>query len=193
MIKSDAYIISLLEQHSVLLYLWASSFPSSRRDLSSWFPYDFDQCHQLLYGQRGFWEESMATHSSILAWRIPMNRRAWQATVHRVAKSRPWLKQLSTHVHREIRYIRKTEQVVLCPCLTSEIYPGIGICTSWQIDGKTVKTVTDFIFLGSKMTADDDCNHEMKRLLLLGRKAMTNLDSSIEKRRLYFAKEDLYC
>ena len=49
--------------------------------------------------------------------------------------------------------------------------------TSWQIDGKTVETVTDFIFLGSKITADGDCSHEIKRRLLLGRKVMTNLDS----------------
>ena len=49
--------------------------------------------------------------------------------------------------------------------------------TSWQIDGETVETVADLIFLGSKITADGDCSHEMKRCLLLGRKAMTNLDS----------------
>ena len=49
--------------------------------------------------------------------------------------------------------------------------------TSWQIDGETVETVADFIFLGSKITADDDCSHEIKRYLLLGRKVMTNLDS----------------
>ena len=52
-----------------------------------------------------------------------------------------------------------------------------GPITSWQIDGKTMETVTDFIFLGSKITADGDCSHEIKRCLLLGRKAMTNLDS----------------
>ena len=54
--------------------------------------------------------------------------------------------------------------------------------TSWQIDGETVETVTDFIFLGSKITADDDCSHEIKRHLLLGRKAMTNLDSLLKSR-----------
>ena len=52
-----------------------------------------------------------------------------------------------------------------------------GPITSWQIDGDTVETVTDFIFGGSKITADDDCSHEIKRCLLLGRKVMTNLDS----------------
>ena len=54
--------------------------------------------------------------------------------------------------------------------------------TSWQIDGQTMKTVRDFIFLGSKITADGDCSHEIKRRLLLGRKAMTNLDSLLKSR-----------
>ena len=53
---------------------------------------------------------------------------------------------------------------------------------SWQIDGKTMETVTDFIFLGSKITTDGDCSHEIKRCLLLGRKAMTNLDSILKSR-----------
>ena len=54
--------------------------------------------------------------------------------------------------------------------------------TSWQIDGETMETVTDFIFLGSKITADGDCSHEIKRGVLLGRKAMTNLDSLLKSR-----------
>ena len=54
--------------------------------------------------------------------------------------------------------------------------------TLWQIDGETMETVTDIIFLGSKITADGDCSHEMKRYLLLGRKAMTNLDSILKSR-----------
>ena len=57
-----------------------------------------------------------------------------------------------------------------------------GPITSWQIDGETMETVTEFIFLGSKTTADDDCSHEIKRCLLLGRKAMTNLDSVLKIR-----------
>ena len=56
------------------------------------------------------------------------------------------------------------------------------LITSWQIDGETVETVTDFIFLGSKITADGDCSHEIKRFLLLGRKVMTNLDSILKSR-----------
>ena len=58
----------------------------------------------------------------------------------------------------------------------------MGFCgiTSWQIDGETVETVSDFIFLGSKITAEGDCSHEIKRRLLLGRKVMTNLDSILK-------------
>ena len=59
--------------------------------------------------------------------------------------------------------------------------------TSWQIDGETMETVTDFVFLGSKITANGDCSHEIKRWLFLGRKAMTNLDSILKKQRHYFA------
>ena len=56
--------------------------------------------------------------------------------------------------------------------------------TSWQIDGETVETVTDFIFLDSKITADGDCSHEIKRRLLLGRKVLTNLDSMLKSREI---------
>ena len=59
-----------------------------------------------------------------------------------------------------------------------------GPITSWQVDGETMKTVRDFIFLGSKITADCDCSHEIKRCSLLGRKAMTNLDSILKSRTL---------
>ena len=61
--------------------------------------------------------------------------------------------------------------------------------TPWQIEGETMETVTDFIFLGSKITENGDCSHETKRCLLLGRKAMTNLDSNIKKQRHYFANK----
>ena len=57
-----------------------------------------------------------------------------------------------------------------------------GPITSWEIDGETVETVSDFIFLGSKITADGDCSHEIKRCLLLGRKVLTNLDSILKSR-----------
>ena len=64
-----------------------------------------------------------------------------------------------------------------------------GPITSWQINGETMETVTDFTFLGSKITADDDCSHEIKRHLLLGRKAMTNLDSVLKTRDITLPTE----
>ena len=68
--------------------------------------------------------------------------------------------------------IQKTKIMASCPI------------TSWQIDGETMKTVTDFIFLGSKITADGDCSHEIKRCLLLGRKAITHLDRAFRNRNI---------
>ena len=59
-----------------------------------------------------------------------------------------------------------------------------GPITSWQIDGKTMETVRNFVFLGSKITVDGDCNHEIKTHLLLGRKAMTNLDSTLKSKNI---------
>ena len=67
-------------------------------------------------------------------------------------------------------YLQKTKTVASSPI------------TSWQIDGETMETLTDFIFLGSKITADGECSHEIKRRLLLGRKVMTNLDSILKSR-----------
>ena len=66
-----------------------------------------------------------------------------------------------------------------------------GPITSWEIDGEIVETVSDFIFGGSKITADGDCTHEIKRPLLLGRSAMTNLDSILKKQRHYSANKGL--
>jgi len=68
---------------------------------------------------------------------------------------------------------------------------AFGPITSWQIDGETVETVADFIFGGSKITADGDCSHEIKRCLLLAWKAMTNLDRQIKKQRYYFVNKGL--
>ena len=64
-----------------------------------------------------------------------------------------------------------------------------GPITSWEIDGATVETVSDFLFLGSKITADGDCNHEIKRCLLLGRKVMTNVDSIFKSRDITLSTE----
>ena len=75
---------------------------------------------------------------------------------------------------------------------------AFGLITSWQIDGEKVEAVTDFIFLGSKITVDGDCSHEIKRRLLLGRKAMTNLDSALKSRditlltKVYMVKAMLF-
>ena len=63
-----------------------------------------------------------------------------------------------------------------------------GPISSWQVDGQTVETVADFTFLGSKITADGDCSHKIKRCLLLGRKVMTNLDSILKTETLFFNK-----
>ena len=94
----------------------------------------------------------------------------------RMAESEEDLKSLLMKVKEEsekvgLKFnIQKTKIMVSCPI------------TSWQIDGETVETVADFIFLGSKITADGDCSHEIKRCLLLGRKVMTNLDSILKSR-----------
>ena len=67
-----------------------------------------------------------------------------------------------------------------------------GPITSWEIDGETVETVSDFIFGGSKITADGDCSNEIKRCLLLGRKAMTNLDSILKSRDITLQQRSIY-
>ena len=82
------------------------------------------------------------------------------------------------------------EKVVLKLNVQKTKIMASGPITSWQIDEETMETVRDFIFLGSKITADGDCSHEIKRCLLFGRKVMTNLDS-ILKSRDYFANKGL--
>ena len=76
----------------------------------------------------------------------------------------------------------KSEKVGLKLNIQKTKIMASGPITSWQIDGKTMETVTDFILLGSKITADGDCSHEIKRCWLLGRKVMTNLDSILKSR-----------
>ena len=73
-----------------------------------------------------------------------------------------------------------SEKAGLKPNLQKTKIMASNPITSWQIDGETMKTVTDFLFLGSKITADGDCSHEIKRCLLLGRKSMTNLDNILK-------------
>ena len=86
------------------------------------------------------------------------------------------LKSLLMKVKEESEKVGLTLNIQTTKIMTS------GPITSWQIDGKTNETVRDFIFLGSKITADGDCSHEIKRHLLLGRKAVTNLDSTLKSR-----------
>ena len=98
-----------------------------------------------------------------------------------MAESKEELKSLLMKVKEETEKvglnlnIQKTKIMASCPI------------TSWEIDGETVETVSDFIFGASKITAEGDCSHEIKRQFLLGRKAMTNLDSIFKKQRRYFA------
>ena len=79
---------------------------------------------------------------------------------------------------------QKSEKVGLKLNIQKTKIMASGPITSWQIDGETVETVSDFVFLGSKITADGDCSHEIKRCLLLGRKVMTNLDSILKSRTI---------
>ena len=93
-----------------------------------------------------------------------------------MAESEEDLKSLLTKVKNE------SEKVGLKPNIQKTKIMASGPITSWQIDGETVETVADFTFLGSKITADGDCSHEIKRCLFLGRKVMTNLDSIFKSR-----------
>ena len=81
-----------------------------------------------------------------------------------------------------MRVKKESEKAGLKPNIQKTKIMASGPITSWQVDGQTMETATDFIFLGSKITVDSDCSHEIKRRLLLGRKAMTNLDSVLKSR-----------
>ena len=82
----------------------------------------------------------------------------------------------------EVKVKEESEKVGLKLNIQKTKNMASGPITSWEIDGETVETVTDFIFLGSKITVDGDCSHEIKRHLLLGKKAMTNLDNILKSR-----------
>ena len=105
-------------------------------------------------------------------WEMVKNREAWSAAVH------PW-GRTESDMTEQLNWWRPTKTKIMA---SSPI-------TSWQIDGETMEIVTNFIFLGSKITAEGDCSHEIKRCLLLGRKAMTNKYSIIKKQRHYFANK----
>ena len=108
-----------------------------------------------------------------------------------MAESKEELKSLLMKVKQE------SEKIGLKLSIQKTEIMASGPMTSWQIDWETMETVRDIIFLGSKITADGDCIHEIKRRLLLGRKVMTNLDSILKKQRCYFANKGLssqsYC
>ena len=93
-----------------------------------------------------------------------------------MAESEEELKSLLMKVKEE------SEKVGLMLNIQKTKIMASGPVTSWQIDGETVETVADFVFLGSSVTVDKDCSHEIKRLLLLGRKTMTNLDRVLKSR-----------
>ena len=93
-----------------------------------------------------------------------------------MAESKEELKSLLMKVKEESEKVGLQLNVQKTKIMTS------GPITSWQIDGKTMETVTDFIFWGSKITADGECSHEIERCFLIGRKAMTNLDSILKNR-----------
>ena len=95
-----------------------------------------------------------------------------------VAESEEELKSLLMNVKERVKNVDLKLNIEKTKIMTS------GLITSWQIDGETLATVRDFIFLGSKIIADGDCSHEIKRLLLLGRKLRTNLDSILKSRNI---------
>ena len=102
-----------------------------------------------------------------------------------MAEGEEELKSLSMKVKEESEKVGLKLNIQKTKTMTS------GPITSWQIDGETVETVTDFILGGSKVTADGDCSHEIKRRLLLGRKAMTNLDSILKSRDIPFQQRSI--
>ena len=108
-------------------------------------------------------------HHQICRWQHPYDRK-WRRTKEPLDESerRGWKSWLKAQ-HSETKIVAS------------------GPITSWQIDGETMEAMRDFIFWGSKITADDDCSHEIKRRLLLGRKAMTNLDSKLKIRDITLA------
>ena len=122
---------------------------------------------------------------------LVMDREAWHAALRGVAKSRARLSD-STELNVQDRILTFIGPGHFCfvlvdiCCLKLNIQKtkimASGPITSWQIDGETMEKVTDFILGGSKITADGDCSHEIKKLLLLARKVMTNLDSILKSR-----------
>ena len=118
----------------------------------------------------------MCTNQKFVFWNINNLKYADETTL--MAESKEELKSLLMKMKEE------SEKVALKLNIQKTKIMASGPITSWQIDRETMKTVTDFIFLGSKITADVDCGHEIKTYLLLGRKAMTNLESIFKSRAI---------
>ena len=116
------------------------------------------------------------TQAGIKIAKININNLRYADDTTLMAESEEELKSLLMKVKME------SEKVGLKLNIQKPKIMASGPITSWQIDGETVETVSDFIFLGSKITADGDCSHEIKRRLLLGKKVMTNLDNILKKR-----------
>ena len=111
--------------------------------------------------------------STKIAWRNINN--------HRYADDTTFMVEFEEELKSFLMKVKEeSEKVGLKLSIQKTKIMASGPITSWQIDGETVETVEDFIFLGSKITADGDCSHEIKRHLLLGRKVMTNLDSILK-------------
>ena len=133
-------------------------------------------------------EKAMAPHSSTLAWQIPWTEEP--GGLHSMGLQRVGhglVTKITTKVALEPQLTEKHEQT-----FWPTQFLASGPITSWQIDGKTMETVTDFILGDSKITADVDCSHEIKRHSILGRKAMANLDSLLKKQRLHCANKGPY-
>ena len=134
---------------------------------------------------------------TLFSWCDPMDCSLPGSSIHGIFQAR-LLEQVAISFSRGSSQPRDRTHVSCISCIGRRIlYPwatsaaaniqkikimASGLITSWQIDGETVETVADFIFLGSKITADGDCSHEIKRRLLLGRKVITNLDSIFKSR-----------
>ena len=114
-------------------------------------------------------------------WRTQQRPQDWKKSVFIPVPKKGMLKNAQTTAQSE-----ESEKVGLKFNIQTTKIMASGPITSWQIDGETVETVSDFIFLGSKITADGGCSHEIKRRLLLGRKVMTNLDSIFKSRDITF-------
>ena len=105
----------------------------------------------------------------------------------------PLLRQLSEEELKSLsmKVKEESEKAGLKLSIQKTTIMASGLITSWQIDGETMETVTEFVFLGSKITADGSCRHEIKRRLLLGRKAMTNLDSILKSRDIIYQQKSV--